>query len=183
MTIAHRLAKNCISDIMGALSQGGSGPISVIRALGHKADIGSFHLYFSLMTFPSSRARGFASYYTLLRKLPISLGGHLLGQPGTNFNSVIRTPVAISLLGDIIFIIITFATTFGFSRISWRRCVTKTDSATLRVAMKPVYFPWLRVRAVYLAVPWYASCQGKMSKVGRPATPALRDHWVGCIVR
>ena len=33
------------------------------------------------------------------------------------------------------------------------------------------------------AVPWYASCQGKMSKVGRPATPAFRDHWVGCIVR
>ena len=61
--------------------------------------------------------------------------------------------------------------------------MTKTDSATLRVAMKPVYFPWLRVRAVYSAVPWYASCQGKMSKVGRPATPAFRDHWVGCIVR
>ena len=70
-----------------------------------------------------------------------------------------------------------------FSRISWRRCVTKTDSATLLVAMKPVYFPWLRVRAVYSAVPWYASCQGKMSNVGRPATPALRDHWVGCIAR
>ena len=28
-----------------------------------------------------------------------------------------------------------------FSRISWRRCVTKTDSATLLVAMKPQYFP------------------------------------------
>ena len=40
------------------------------------------------------------------------------------------------------------------------------DSATLLVAMKPVYFPWLRVRAVYSAVPWYASCQGKMSNVG-----------------
>ena len=69
------------------------------------------------------------------------------------------------------------------SRSSWRRWVTKTDSAILLVAIKPVYFPLLRVRAVYSAVPWYASCQGKMSKVGSPATPALRDHCVGCIVR
>ena len=70
-----------------------------------------------------------------------------------------------------------------FSRSSWRRWVTKTGSATLLVAITPVYFPLLRVRAVYSAVPWYASCQGKMSKVGSPATPALRDHCVGWIVR
>ena len=70
-----------------------------------------------------------------------------------------------------------------FSRSSWRRWVTKTDSAIFLVAIKPVYFPLLRVRAVNSAVPWYASCQGKMSKVGSPATPALRDHCVGWIVR
>ena len=70
-----------------------------------------------------------------------------------------------------------------FSRSSWRRWVTNTDSAILLVAIKPVYFPLLRVRAVNSAVPWYANCQGKMSKVGSPATPALRDHCVGWIVR
>ena len=41
-----------------------------------------------------------------------------------------------------------------FSLISWRRCVTKTDSATLVVAMNPVYFPWLRVWAVNSEVLW-----------------------------
>ena len=41
-----------------------------------------------------------------------------------------------------------------FSLISWRRCVTKTDSATLLAAMNPVYFPWLRVRAVNSEVLW-----------------------------
>ena len=70
-----------------------------------------------------------------------------------------------------------------FSRSSWRRWVTKTDSAILLVAMKPVYLPLLRVRAVNSEVPWYASCHGKMSKVGSPATPAFRDHCVGWIVR
>ena len=70
-----------------------------------------------------------------------------------------------------------------FLRSSWSRWVTKTDSAILLVAMKPVYLPLLRVRAVNSEVSWYASCHGKMSKVGSPATPAFRDHWVGWIVR
>ena len=66
-----------------------------------------------------------------------------------------------------------------FSRSSCRKWVTNTDSAILLVAMKPVYFPLLRVRAVNSEVPWYASCHGKMSNVGSPATPAFRDHCVG----
>ena len=50
-------------------------------------------------------------------------------------------------------------------------------------AMKPVYLPLLSVRAVNSEVPCYANCHGKTSKVGSPATPAFRDHWVGWIVR
>ena len=34
------------------------------------------------------------------------------------------------------------------SRISWSKWVVKTDSAILRVGMRPQYFPWLRVLAV-----------------------------------
>ena len=40
-----------------------------------------------------------------------------------------------------------------FSRSSWRKWVTNTDSAILLVAMKPVYLPLLRVRAVNSEVP------------------------------
>ena len=41
-----------------------------------------------------------------------------------------------------------------FSRSCWRKWVTKTDSAMLLVAIKPVNLPLLRVRAVNSEVPW-----------------------------
>ena len=40
------------------------------------------------------------------------------------------------------------------SRSCWRKRVTKTDSAVLLVAMKPVNLPLLSVRAVNSEVPW-----------------------------
>ena len=55
-----------------------------------------------------------------------------------------------------------------FSRSSWRRWVTKTDSAILLVAMKPVYLPLLRVRAVNSEVPWYAKLPWEDVKGRKP---------------
>ena len=50
------------------------------------------------------------------------------------------------------------------SRISCNRWVVKTDSAMLRVGMRPQYFPWLRVfigRTVVGKEPWKNIEDGK----------------------